>query len=132
MRHPDHSEEADGNHYALPLPISPVICAVTLKVIRVEILPTGADDKVKPLQPYNPKPCNEYIPEFQELRKDLKPLNVVQPEGASFTVTEEVGINTVKWQKWEMRVAFNQREGMVLYDVSFAAGSQQADRLGTI
>ena len=46
-------------------------------------------------------------------RTGLKPLNVVQPEGPSFTVDG----NMVFWQKWSMRVSFNYSEGLVLHTV---------------
>ena len=88
------------------------------KVIRIDMLPTGSDHSVKEPQPFRIPPPNEYSPEHQDLRTDLKPLSVVQPEGASFKVTEvgETG-RILQWQKWFFRVGFNQREGMVLYDV---------------
>ena len=113
-----NSSEADSNHYALPLPISPVISTESMKVIRIDILPTGADNTVKEIEPYQIRPPNEYIPEHQKLRTDLKPLNVIQPEGASFKVTQEGTSSVLAWQKWHCRVGFNQREGMVLHDVS--------------
>ncbi|OMP85109.1 Copper amine oxidase 1 [Diplodia seriata] len=119
MRDPLNPNEADSNHYALPLPISPVISTETMTVIRIDILPTGADEKIKPLGPLKIHPPNEYIPEAQQLRTDLKPLRVVQPEGASFTVTQEGTSSVIEWQKWRFRVGFNQREGMVLYDVRY-------------
>ncbi|KAI9816609.1 MAG: hypothetical protein M1827_001742 [Pycnora praestabilis] len=120
IRDPNNSAEADSNHYALPLAISPVVDIETLKVIRIDLLPTGSDNTIKETQPYKVRPPNEYIPEVQELRTDLKPLNVVQPEGTSFTVTEtgETG-HVIEWQKWSFRVGFNQREGMVLYDIRY-------------
>lgn len=117
IRDPTNPNEADSNHYALPLNISPVVSTETMKVIRVDLLPTGADNTVGDTKPYKIKPANEYIPEYQELRTDLKPLNVVQPEGASFKVTEQGTSSVLEWQKWQFRVGFNQREGMVLYDV---------------
>lgn len=125
MRDPANPSEPDSCHYAFPLPISPVVDTVTLKVTRIDILPTGHDSTIKPLSPWTgPVPPNEYIPEAQPngLRTDLKPLRVVQPEGASFTVRpfSEQG-RTVSWQKWEFKVGFNQREGMVLYDVHYDA-----------
>lgn len=46
-------------------------------------------------------------------RTDLKPLDVVQPEGPSFSVEG----NLVRWQNWSIRVGFNYREGLVLHDV---------------
>ena len=115
-----NSSEADSNHYALPLPISPVISTESMKVVRIDMLPTGADNTVKEIEPYQIRPPNEYIPEHQKLRTDLKPLNVIQPEGASFKVTQEGTSSVLAWQKWHFRVGFNQREGMVLYDVSSA------------
>ncbi|KLO90872.1 peroxisomal amine oxidase (copper-containing) [Fusarium fujikuroi] len=120
MRDPANPGEADSNHYAFPLPVSPVIECVNYKVIRIDVLPTGADNTIKLLAPYQPKPANEYIPEAQELRKDLKPLHVSQPEGPSFNVTPvgETG-NVISWQKWTFFVGFNQREGMVLYNVKY-------------
>ncbi|EKG22565.1 Copper amine oxidase [Macrophomina phaseolina MS6] len=120
MRDPLNPNELDSNHYALPLPISPVISTEAMTVIRIDILPTGADEKIKPVGPLKIHPPNEYIPEAQpSLRTDLKPLNVVQPEGASFTVTQEGTSSVIAWQKWRFRVGFNQREGMVLYDVRY-------------
>jgi len=121
VRDPNNSSEADGNHYAMPISISPVVSAETMKVTRIDILPTGVDNTIKEPSPYKIQPPNEYIPEAQDLRTDLKPLNVIQPEGASFQVTNfsEQG-HTITWQKWEFKVGFNQREGMVLYDVHYA------------
>lgn len=121
MRDPNNSSEPDSCHYSFPLPISPVIDPATLEVIRVDILPTGLDEKVKPLEPWQSRPPNEYIPEAQaSLRTDLKPLQVVQPEGVSFSVEpfSDMG-RLIRWQKWDFKVGFNQREGMVLYDVHY-------------
>jgi primary-amine oxidase len=117
LKDPNNPEDPDSNHYAIPLPISPVISSEHQKVIRIDILPTGKETHATEAKPYQPRPPSEYVPEYQNLRTDLKPLNVVQPDGASFKVTEEQGINIVEWQKWYMRIGFNQREGMVLYDV---------------
>lgn len=109
MRDPLNPNQADSNHYALPLPISPVISTETMTVIRIDIVPTGADEKIKPVGPVKVHPPNEYIPEAQpQLRTDLKPLRVVQPEGASFTVTQEGTSSVLAWQKWQFRVGFNQ------------------------
>lgn len=119
-RDPENANEADFNHYALPLTISPVISAETMKVIRIDHLPTGKDHSTKPTQPWKRQAANEYIPEAQNLRTDLKPLQVVQPEGASFTVKQEGTSTVINWQKWSFRVGINQREGMVLYDVRYS------------
>jgi primary-amine oxidase len=120
MRDPKNPKELDSNHYAMPLPISPVINAETKRVTRIDILPVGSDKVAGPIKPYKERPPNEYVPEYQQLRTDLKPLNIVQPEGASFRVTESSGTSTIEWQKWSMRLLFNQREGMVLFDVGIS------------
>ncbi|KAH0551373.1 hypothetical protein GP486_007412 [Trichoglossum hirsutum] len=111
-----YSTEADSNYYAFPIAISPVIDVQTEKVTRIDILPTSTNAKVGETQPYLVRPANDYIPEAQKLRIDLKALNVVQPEGASFRISQ--GGQVVDWQKWRFRIGFNQREGMVLYDVN--------------
>lgn len=120
MRDPQNSSEPDSCHYAFPLPISPVVDPATLELIRIDVLPTGLDEKVKPLAPWQAVKASEYIPEAQTLRTDLKPLHVVQPQGASFTVENfsELG-RLIRWQRWDFKVGFNQREGMVLYDVHY-------------
>ncbi|RDW68121.1 hypothetical protein BP6252_09517 [Coleophoma cylindrospora] len=117
---PNNPTEKDSNHYAMPISISPVVSAETMKVTRIDYLPTGADNTIKEPTPYKVQPPNEYIPEAQTLRTDLKPLNVIQPEGASFQVGKysDMG-HTISWQKWTFKVGFNQREGMVLYDVHY-------------
>ncbi|RMZ80530.1 hypothetical protein DV737_g2883, partial [Chaetothyriales sp. CBS 132003] len=120
MRDPANPSEADSNHYAFPLPFSPVFNAATFELVRIDQLPTGADKTHKPIAAYQAKAASEYVSEYQELRKDVKALHVSQPDGPSFTVspTGETGW-TVAWQKWTFRVGFNQREGMVLYDVRY-------------
>ncbi|GAA4368185.1 primary-amine oxidase [Paeniglutamicibacter cryotolerans] len=51
-----------------------------------------------------------------ELRTTQKPIEITQPEGASFTVT---GSNHVEWEKWSLDVGFDAREGLVLHNLSF-------------
>lgn len=119
MRDPANADQPDSNHYALPLPISPVVSTVSMQVVRIDHMPTGKDNTIKETQPWKPKPANEYIPEANTLRTDIKPLHVVQPEGASFKVTAQGTSNVIEWQKWSFRQGFNQREGMVLYDVKY-------------
>ncbi len=56
------------------------------------------------------------VPYFPDgLRKDLKPIEITQPEGASFQVEG----NLVTWQKWSLRVGFTPREGLVVYTVGY-------------
>ncbi|KAJ2895710.1 Copper amine oxidase 1 [Zalerion maritima] len=112
----------DANHYAQPLPVSPVFRAMDFKVVRIDHLPLGFDTAVDPKAPYEVPPPNEYLPECQpNLRKDVKPLRVLQPEGTSFTIKED-GDTTgkfIEWQKWSLYVGFNQQEGVVLYNIKY-------------
>ncbi|QNG35613.1 primary-amine oxidase [Geodermatophilaceae bacterium NBWT11] len=46
--------------------------------------------------------------------RDLKPIEITQPEGRSFTVEDDV----VRWAGWEFRVGFDVREGLTLNQLS--------------
>jgi primary-amine oxidase len=118
MKDPRYLNDPDSNHYALPLPISPVINSRTRKVIRIDILPTDGKATADTIKPFVVRHGSEYVPEYHKIRTDLKPLHITQPEGTSFKVTEAPGINTIEWQKWRINLTFNFREGMVLHDVS--------------
>jgi len=45
----------------------------------------------------------------------LKPIEITQPDGRSFTIEG----NRVRWAKWDLRIGFNEREGLTLHQVSF-------------
>ncbi|MBC7762282.1 MAG: primary-amine oxidase [Candidatus Saccharibacteria bacterium] len=49
------------------------------------------------------------------VRETLKPIEITQPEGPSFTVTG----NHVEWEKWSLDVGFDMREGIVLHNIGF-------------
>jgi primary-amine oxidase len=70
-----------------------------------------------------PETMGEYVPHLVpglEQRADVKPLEITQPEGTSFTLDG----NHVSWQKWSLRVGFNHREGMVLHTVGYDDGGR--------
>ncbi|KAI0883794.1 copper amine oxidase 1 [Annulohypoxylon maeteangense] len=116
----------DSNHYAYPLPIIPIMDVATKKLVRVDRLATGGrgDSLYPEAISSTPKPLfgnnssAEYVPELLDIpfRTDMKPINITQPEGASFKVH---GDNLVEWQKWRFRVGFTLREGAVLHDVCY-------------
>ena len=102
----------NDNGYARP--IEGVIAVVDLnemKVIRVE------DHGVVPMPPNDGNYAAEFVKEF---RSDLKPLDIVQPEGPSFSVDG----NLVSWQKWSFRVGYTRREGLVLHEISYDDGGR--------
>jgi primary-amine oxidase len=59
-------------------------------------------------------------PEVGPVRADLKPLEIVQPDGPSFTVSG----NHVEWQRWSFRVGFDPYEGLVLHTVGYRDGER--------
>lgn len=54
-------------------------------------------------------------------RTSLKPIDIRQPEGPSFTVDG----SHVSWEGWDFRVGFNAREGLVLGEVGFTQGEER-------
>ncbi len=65
-----------------------------------------------------PLPPNRgsYLPEdVGPMRTDLKPLEITQPDGPSFTVEG----NFVRWQRWSFRVGFDPYEGLVLHTLAY-------------
>jgi primary-amine oxidase len=100
-------EDAEDNGYARP--IEGVLADVDLA--------TGAvvdfqDLGIVPLPPER----GSYYPEHNgPLRTDLRPIDITQPEGPSFTVDG----NLVRWQRWQLRVSLNPIEGLVLHQVDY-------------
>ncbi|GAB4374068.1 MAG: primary-amine oxidase [Elainellaceae cyanobacterium] len=96
-----------GNFYSRPIDgLIPVVNLNTMQVIKIEDLGVVA---------VPPEP-NEYAAQFMpHLRQDLKPLHITQPEGPSFQVEGHF----IRWQKWQFRIGFTPREGLVLYTVGY-------------
>ncbi|KAH8660672.1 copper amine oxidase [Tricladium varicosporioides] len=114
------SGNEDSNHYPYPLPIIPVLDTISGEIVRIDKLATGGREDGLTYGTHKKNVLDhcssgEYVPELlsQPLRADVKPLNVIQPEGPSF----QVDGNLVQWQKWRFRVGFNSREGATLHDV---------------
>ena len=100
-------DSADDNGYARP--VEGVVGFVDMaRGVVLEVLDTG----VVPLPPER----GSYYPEdVVELRRDLKPLDIVQPEGPSYVVDG----NLVRWQRWSLRVTMDAVEGLVLHEISY-------------
>jgi len=49
------------------------------------------------------------------LRTSLKPIEIRQPEGASFSLDGDL----LQWERWSLRVGFNGREGLTLHQMGF-------------
>lgn len=58
----------------------------------------------------------EYEPEFlPSSRPFMKPLNVVQPDGTSFTMDG----HAIAWDKWTLLIGFSPRDGIILHDIRY-------------
>jgi primary-amine oxidase len=108
--------EPGENGYARPLEGLIVEFDLDLmKVVKVD------DHGVVPLPPkagnYDATrmAAEDNVPRFAAPRDDLKPIEITQPEGPSF----EVEGHHVRWQKWDLRIGFTPREGLVLHDVGY-------------
>lgn len=75
------------------------------KVILIEDLPVSSKPS-SDIKVVIPKRTSNYEEEFLEksviIRKDLKPLQVVSPEGPSFIVNG----NEISWQKFKFRIRY--------------------------
>lgn len=99
------NEQIGDNFYARPIENLLVLIDINkMEVVRV-------DD-------FDPVPVPQESADFLTglpSRSDVKPLEITQPEGVSFTVEGW----QIRWQKWQMRISFNHREGLVLHQVGY-------------
>lgn len=95
------------NGYAHPVEgVVPVLDIDTHELLAVE------DHGVVPV----PSASGNYAVEAVGApRADLKPIEITQPDGPSF----EIDGTLVRWQKWQFRVGFTAREGLVLHQVGY-------------
>ncbi|MGF1595675.1 MAG: primary-amine oxidase [Acidimicrobiales bacterium] len=105
------SEEGD-NQYAHPVDgVMVIIDLNEMKVVRVD------DEGVIPV----PQTMNNYSSTYRtNTRTDIKTLEITQPDGASFTIDGD----RIRWQKWDLRVGWTHREGLVLNTVTYTDGDR--------
>ena len=106
----------NGNPYAHPVSGMKIIVDVnSMEVLEID----EAHDRGFP------EVDAEYTPELRgiETRTDLKPLDIIQPEGVSFSLDGSL----LTWQDWEFRLGFNYREGPVIYQVKFNDNGEKRD-----
>ena len=103
----------DANPYAHPVGgLKLVVDLNTMALLEVE--DTG-DPGFPPVEgEYAPA----HVPGYRA-RSDRRPLEIVQPDGPSFTLD---GLE-LTWQGWALRIGFTVREGLVLHTVSYAGRS---------
>ena len=115
--------DTDGdNGYARPIGgLVAVVDLNTMEVVRV-------DD-------HGPLPVPDGDGDYRNggghgFRDDVRPIEITQPEGPSFTLDGR----HLHWQRWDMRVGWSAREGLVLHQIGYterrraAAGRATARR----
>ena len=105
-RSPTCAPTPGDNGYAHP--IESLIAYVDLDECRVLEL---EELDVKPI----PEADGAYAAGTVAARDDLRPIEIAQPEGVSFTVEG----NAISWYRWSLRAAIDPQEGLVLHDVRF-------------
>lgn len=100
------SDETD-NGYARPIEgLRPVVDLQQMRLLRIE------DYGFTPLPPQAGNYRSDRVTTF---RTDIKPLEITQPEGPSFSVNGY----QVDWQKWNFVIGFNSREGLTLHALTY-------------
>ncbi|BBX37765.1 tyramine oxidase [Mycolicibacterium mageritense DSM 44476 = CIP 104973] len=111
-----YKDAPGANPYAHP--VSGLHCVIdlnTMELLRIE--DDGSSESPDVMGEYVPRHIPERI-RSASTREPLKPLNITQPEGPSFTLDG----NLLQWQNWSLRVGFNHREGMTLHTVRYRDG----------
>jgi primary-amine oxidase len=100
-------ETLDANPYSRPIEgLYAIVDLNTMEVLSVQ------DTSDVPVPPASGAYAASQMP---SLRDDIKPLEIVQPEGPSF----ELEGHSIRWQNWRLRVGFTPREGLVLHAISY-------------
>lgn len=103
-----------GNPYANPVNgLHFVLDVNTMELLEIE--DGDVVDKPAVMGEYDP----DLVPGL-ELRTDLRPIDVSQPEGPSFILDG----NLLTWQHWSLRLGFNYREGLVIHRVCWSDGER--------
>jgi len=71
--------------------------------------------------PLPPESGNYDVSSVGPLRTDVRPLEIHQPEGPSFTLSG----NVLEWQRWRLHAHIDSVEGLVISDVSYTDGDRR-------
>jgi primary-amine oxidase len=98
----------DDNIWAHPIDgIVAYVDLITHEVI--ELIDSGVVDV-----PRTPADFHRPDPD-RPVRTSQRPIEIRQPEGPSFSVRDDV----VEWERWRLRIGFDQVEGLTLHQVGF-------------
>ena len=104
-----HDKPGD-NQYARPVDgLMVMVDLAKNEVVRID------DERVFPVPGESADWSRKFV---DKPRTGVKPLDIVQPEGPSFTVDGD----HISWQKWDLRVGWTTREGLVINTVTYTDG----------
>ncbi|GAB3620538.1 primary-amine oxidase [Glutamicibacter endophyticus] len=106
----------DAQDHAWAHPIDRLVAFVDLENRCVDRL---IDDGPVPVPEVNGNYTDPQV--SGPVRTDLKPIEIIQPEGPSFTLEG----NHLSWLGWDLRVGFDAREGLVLYQIHHTHGQRR-------
>lgn len=113
------NDNPEANHYSLLAPFAPIFNVDTFELIEIQRLPLGVhaelDADTQPWDPVKPVEYSASLLGDGYFRKDLKPLQVVQPHGPSFRIDGR----DITWQKWSFHMGWTVREGPVLNNMFY-------------
>jgi primary-amine oxidase len=101
--------DKDDHPWAHPIDgLSAYVDVIADEVVQV------IDDEVLPIPG---EPSKFHLPEGRPAPLEgLKPIEITQPEGPSFTVDGD----RVNWANWSLDVSFDAREGLILHNIGYA------------
>ena len=106
------------NYYAHPVEgVNVVVDIDRMEVVRVD----DHDAHSNSFVPVPEKSVNYDASLLKDFREPLKPLDVIQSEGPSFTVEG----NRLVWDNWDVRIGFSGREGLVLHQLGYTHNGER-------
>ncbi len=106
------NDRPGDNQYARPVDgLMVIVDMAECRVLRID------DERVLPV----PSESSEWSRNLSgEPRTGIRPLEIAQPDGPSFTVDGD----HLSWQKWDLRVGWTSREGLTINTVTYTDGDE--------
>jgi primary-amine oxidase len=109
-----HRASPQANPYAnMVAGLHPIVDLNTMELLELEDRDPGPPPHI--MGEYDPR----LVPGLR-LRQDIRPLDITQPDGPSFTLDG----HHLEWQRWSMRLGFNYREGLVIHTLGYDDGGR--------
>lgn len=106
-----YRSDPDDFQYSHALDFCPIIDTEKKKVLYIKLPEVRRPLSKAPHPNFYPKDIEAGI----GYRKDIKPINITQPEGVSFTMDG----NVIRWQNYEFHIGINYREGLALSNIRY-------------